>query len=203
MVSHADNDHRGGLNTLLAAIPVMAVFVPEPHGSSQHWRCRRGMHWKWGETEVQFLHPVTVAGWSKNNASCVLLVRYRGASVLLPGDIETAAEAVLTARYPDLRSDVVIAPHHGSSTSSGERFVMGVQPAYAVYTTAYWNRWGFPKPRVVSRWRAVGACGLNLPLTGALRFEWREGMGLQLVNARKSHWTRPRAIRPESDDYCL
>ena len=116
----------------------------------------------------EILHPRRAG--RGNNASCVLRITYGNNVVLLPGDIEAAAERVLLSRYPDLRADLLLAPHHGSATSSTASFVAAVRPAYVVYTTGYRNRWGFPSAAVTDRYTAVGACGLDTAETGAVEF---------------------------------
>jgi competence protein ComEC len=171
VVSHADNDHRGGVISVSQAVPVRVRYVPladEPDATEQ--LCRDGVRWQWDGVVFEFLHPRQPAGWSENNASCVLRMTYGNNVVLLPGDIEAAAERVLLSRYPDLAADLLLAPHHGSATSSTPAFVTAVRPAYVVYTTGYRNRWGFPSAAVVDRFTAVDACGLDTAATGALEF---------------------------------
>ncbi len=203
LVSHADTDHIGGLNSVISGIPVGSVFMPSPPSGSTHFRCDRGMSWRWEQVDFQIVHPAGLVGWSENEASCILLVRYREAQVMLPGDIESAAESVIVARLESLQSDLVIVPHHGSKTSSTDAFVRAVRPRYAVATTAFWNRWQFPAVPVTERWRSVGACMLDTAHTGALTFAWLPDTGLTLQAAHKRHWLRPWAIRPLSDDDCL
>jgi len=203
LISHADGDHSGGLSSLRDRFPRTPVLMPKEHRQANAWRCRRGMRWQWDEVEFRVLHPRTPAGWSDNNASCVLAVNYRGAQALFPGDIEAEAESVLLARDFRLQSDLVIVPHHGSRTSSGGPMIHRVSPGYAVHTTSFWNRWSFPAPEVVERWDDAGGCQLNTALTGGLRFDWQERRGLMLTQVHSAHWTRPWAVRPVSDNYCL
>jgi competence protein ComEC len=78
--------------------------------------------------------------------------------ILLPGDIERAAEAWLLAGQPDkLRADLVVVPHHGSRTSSTEGFVAASSPRHALVAAGWRNRWGLPRPEVVERYRRAGA----------------------------------------------
>jgi competence protein ComEC len=90
-----------------------------------------------------------------------------GRSLLLTGYIEAAQEAALLDRLgAGLRSQVLLVPHHGSRTSSGEAFIAAVAPGTAVVQAGYRSRFGHPAPEVLARYRALGvelvrsdACG--------------------------------------------
>src|SRR3546814_6709544 len=84
------------------------------------------MKGQWDGVRFTILHP-DGSGWSDNNGSCVLKID-GPFSVLLPGDIERQAEArLLHVPENELKADVMIAPHHGSNTSSNADFVAAVE----------------------------------------------------------------------------
>lgn len=93
---------------------------------------------------------------SVNDNSLVAELRYRGRSILLLGDLEAEGEALLAAAGLP-RADVVKVAHHGSPTSSTAPLVAAARPALAVISCGRANRFGFPSPAVVERWRAAGA----------------------------------------------
>src|SRR5262249_9419589 len=117
-----------------------------------------------GGTTIRPLHPLDennrVApdyGFSENDNSLVLKVCYRGRALLLAGDVEADAERALVARSrTDLRADILKVPHHGSPTSSTVEFVAAVHPQLAVFSVGEHNRWNFPNPTVVARYRLLG-----------------------------------------------
>jgi competence protein ComEC len=75
--------------------------------------------------------------------------------LLIPGDIESVQEHRLIEAYGDaLAADILLAPHHGSNSSSSPAFIERVRPALAVFTLARNNRWGFPAAAVQARYRA-------------------------------------------------
>jgi competence protein ComEC len=79
---------------------------------------------------------------------------------------------LLVRRQGDaLQADILVAPHHGSKTSSTAAFVRQVKPDYVLFATGYRNHFGFPKSAVVERWREAGAITLNTAVTGALQFQ--------------------------------
>jgi competence protein ComEC len=65
-------------------------------------------------------------------------------------------------------ADVVVVPHHGSSTSSTSPFVRALSPSFAIVSAGFQNRWGFPKPDVVARWESAGAKVLGTATSGAI-----------------------------------
>ncbi len=186
IVSHADADHAGGAASVLAAWPRTNLLASAPlDGSAARFqRCRAGQVWQVGAITLRILHPDTPAPggpWSENDASCVLLLRSPSAAVLLPGDIERRAEQHLVTRGVLSAVDLVIAPHHGSRSSSTPPFVAATRPAYVVFAAGYRNRWGFPAEAVRRRWGDTGACVLTTGDLGALVFEVRDGGRLRLV----------------------
>jgi competence protein ComEC len=171
VVSHADRDHAGGMESLLATLPV-GDFVTSIQKSALAGRretrpCVAGDTWEWDGVRFRFLHP-TAADYDRklptNAMSCVLKIESKqgaaGAvgSVLIPGDIEGKAEAELLARDGDaLRADVLVAPHHGGKKTSSAEFVAAVGAREVLFPVGYRNRFGHPHPAVLERYAASGA----------------------------------------------
>jgi competence protein ComEC len=198
VVSHGDNDHRGGVPAVLARHPRALTLAGDWAAEAiPHRRpCVAGETWSWDGIRFGIVHPDPGATWRRDNdASCVLAVDGPGGSALLAGDIEAQGEAALLASGRLQRADVVVAPHHGSRTSSSPDFVAALRPRFVVFATGYANRWGFPKPDVVERWVAAGSCPLDTALAGAVRFRVAPGHGaaLERVERRDARrlWHRP------------
>jgi len=173
VLSNGDADHAGVPAALLRAVPVAAAYSGEPARiadlAPRH--CHAGQEWQWDGVHFRFLNPADPA-LAGNDASCVLQVRAGDASLLLTGDIGASVERRLLARFGDtLRADVVQVAHHGSRSSSDPGFVAAVRPRLALFSTGYRNRFGFPKPDVVARWRAQGAEILDTQSAGAITLE--------------------------------
>lgn len=169
VVSHSDLDHAGGVPALRRTWPGLAQVSGTPAAGIP--ACVAGQGWTWDGVQFEFLHPtMTPSLRSDNNRSCVLSIRTGGQTVLLTGDIEAKAETVLLRHTPELHAQVLVVPHHGSAGASSAAFVQAVQPDYAVVSAGYHNRWDFPRPPVVARYRASGARLLNTARDGALLF---------------------------------
>jgi len=170
IVSHDDLDHSGGLDAIREALSVGTVLAGESATRGADRRCVAGEGWSSGRVEFAVLHPGEGTGNAGNAASCVMRVSAGDHGLLLTGDIEAKAERALLQSGAHLASDIVVVPHHGSLTSSSLPFVNSVRPDVAVVSAGHGNRWNFPKPRVVERWRARGATVLNTATAGAVYF---------------------------------
>ncbi|WP_051131878.1 ComEC/Rec2 family competence protein [Legionella tunisiensis] len=70
---------------------------------------------------------------------------------MLAGDIEKAGEDNLLNTYGEqLRSTVLVVPHHGSKTSSSAAFIKQVAPQYAVISAGFDNRYHFPHQQTIN-----------------------------------------------------
>jgi len=170
IISHGDNDHIGGAQSLLHGIHVENVLtsVPEKLSAYQAERCVAGQSWVWDGVVFTILSPAEQTA-SENDNSCVLQVQSVHGTALLTGDIEAAAEAWLVKRYGDrLKSDVLIAPHHGSKTSSTRTFLHSVQPETILIPAGYRNQFGHPHPDVIARYQDLNARYFNSADSGAI-----------------------------------
>jgi len=113
-----------------------------------------------------------------NANSCVLKISSAHGSILIPADIESKDEqALLSHAGNKLAATVLIAPHHGSLTSSTADFVNQVNPALTIFTVGYLNRYDHPHETVMDRYLNANSNLLRSDRDGAilLRFaqsEW-------------------------------
>jgi competence protein ComEC len=160
-------------------------------------RCVAGQQWLWDGVRFDVLHPADddYAGVRRSNAkSCVLRIQAAdavagktsagaadltprtasapGRVALLTADIEREQEAqLLRGSAPLLRADVLMAPHHGSKTSSSPAFLDAVAPRVAVIQAGHHNRYGHPAAEVLARYRERGIALIDSPACGA--WTWR------------------------------
>ncbi|MGZ5199747.1 MAG: DNA internalization-related competence protein ComEC/Rec2 [Telluria sp.] len=196
IISHSDTDHSGGALALLAAVKVGWVassLWPNSaivRAAPRHVRCASGQHWSWDGVDFDMLHP-SVASYEdhalKANArSCTLRVSAGGRSVLLAGDIEAPQEAQLVAAMAGrLHADVLLAPHHGSGTSSTPAFLRAVAPSVGIFQVGYRNRYHHPKPQIYERYDELGVERLRTDDTGALMLDI--GSTISIGEYRRDH----------------
>ena len=75
----------------------------------------------------------------------------------------------------DLQADILVAPHHGSNTSSTTPFIQAVAPEYVLFPVGYRNRFHFPRQAVVQRYREQGVTMLDTATAGAISFQLGQG----------------------------
>ncbi|KMQ74711.1 DNA internalization-related competence protein ComEC/Rec2 [Marinobacter subterrani] len=176
VISHADGDHAGGLEKLAEEIEIGRIVAGEPTIIQDRVPevsvspCDRA---------TETLGALIIDYWQAegdregNDASCVLRIHHSGSHTewILPGDITGRVEAAYLAAdtdLPDADRRVVIAPHHGSRTSSSEAWVQGLDPDWVLYTAGYRHRYGHPHPVVTARYRRAGAVQLNTACSGSV-----------------------------------
>ncbi len=198
ILSHADEDHTGGTRSLLARMAIgqwwhslSAVHPLLRALPTTQLPCEAGKRLQWAGLQLHWLHPPAAINHNdhKTNAvSCVLRISDTASggktTVLLTGDIEAQQEAELIARNAsDLAAQIVMAPHHGSKTSSTPAFLQAVNPLHVVMQNGYRNRYGHPHPNVsqryldagITQWRSDldGAVVLDVQSDGFNLFSWR------------------------------
>lgn len=187
VVSHADNDHQGGVASLLAALPTERVLSSVAGLAAPAQPCEAGQAWRWDGVEFAMLNPTQARFSRRNDDSCVLRVQSPHGALLLPADIEARAERRLIERYgAGLAADVLIAPHHGSRSSSTAAFIEAVRPRHVLFPVGYRNRHRHPHPEVVARYAAAGARLHDSPASGALELRLR-ATGIEDSAYRREH----------------
>lgn len=189
ILSHADHDHAAGLVPLLARQPELPVYTSDIGSAvstiaasglqlddAQLRQCQAGRGFEIEGLSFDFLHPAEHDRGDDNNRSCVLLVHGAGVRLLLPGDIEAESESMLIARSGQLPLDVLVAPHHGSRTSSTSGFVKAFPTDHVVFPAARYSQWGFPHTIVQMRYKLSGARLHHTGSAGALVFRFPDAL---------------------------
>lgn len=173
MISHGDNDHAGGAQTVAEAFPQARRLAGEPARMRVPMQqCAAGQAWQWDGVRFRVLSPAPGGGDRDNDSSCVLLVEGRGGRVLLPGDISSKAEPAVAAAVGAGLPPVLVVPHHGSKTSSGAAFIAALRPSLALVSAGWRNRFGHPRAEVLARYAEAGVPLFNTAVEGAVEVEF-------------------------------
>jgi competence protein ComEC len=184
-VSHAHEDHIGGLAALIADFRPKELWTgatPEdPLWNAVRAQAERSGvrivplaapgHFAFGGAALDVLAPAAdyvPANDPKNNDSLVLRATYGRHSFLLTGDVEKQIEWRMLDGGASLRADVLKVAHHGSRTSSTEEFLRAVEPTYAVISAGFENSYGHPNRDVIDRLERNGAIVLRTDLDGLI-----------------------------------
>jgi competence protein ComEC len=217
IVSHDDIDHYGGASSVLQAMPVAQLLTslpdldPLPFEAAHAARCYAGQAWEWDGVRFEMLHPARGsyddASIKDNNRGCVLRIATRTGAALIPADIEMRAEQQLLATSADkLRAQVLIAPHHGSKTSSIPEFVQAVDPRIVIYPVGYRNRFGHPQVDVEERYLRQGSHSYRSDRDGALTLHFGATDAIKVTPHRatyRRYWQTPLVgdAVPDPDEF--
>ena len=203
VLSHRDSDHVGGALAVLSMqrdAQVLSSIEPENELQvvRRITRCEAGQEWAWDGVVFKVLHPQAgdYAGSARPNAlSCVVHIRgaappgARPRAALLAGDIERAQEERLARGAMDIQADLLLAPHHGSKTSSSAEFLDAVAPGLIVVQAGYRNRFGHPADAVLQRYHERQAVVVDSPHCGAFTWQsWQPQSGVCQRQLARRYW---------------
>ena len=169
-LSHAHNDHCGGLDAAVESFDVDTVFTsPYAGDAASYLRFVEtvesaqltlevpdaGARYRLGDAEFEFIGPLSDHK-DVNDDSLVMRLTYGDTSFLFTGDMTAKAEKELIADGADVKCDVLKVGHHGSSGSSCYQFLYEAEPKLAVISCGRDNDYGHPHEETLSRLRDAG-----------------------------------------------
>ncbi|MGH9486466.1 MAG: ComEC/Rec2 family competence protein [Terriglobales bacterium] len=193
LLTHAHNDHLGGLFTVVADFHPREVWVtrtlPQDAATrgflrevrARHARLRQlaaGDAFRVGGSRIAVLLPspdYRAGPTPVNDDSMVVRVSHDGEAMLLEGDAEAVGEHWLLAHHVRLASAVLKVGHHGSKTSSTPAFLRAVRPQAAVISVGADNSYGQPAAPVLDDLRAAGARVFRTDRDGAVQCRLLDG----------------------------
>ena len=168
--THPDADHIGGLDVILYKFDCGTVMMPDVSKNTATYRDvvdtmkqkgyrntvpEPGDSFQLGDAVCTVLGPEE-SYEDANNNSIVLKVEHGENSFLFMGDAEAEAESDILSGGADVEADVLKVGHHGSRSSSSQKFLKAVDPAYAVISCGEDNSYGHPHAETLNNLRAMG-----------------------------------------------
>ena len=192
-ISHFDQDHVGGILTILQELKVGRVIIPEQGENSENYEkflkivkekkikviiVKKGDRIKiekdlyfdilWPEDEL-------IKENILNNNSIVMKMYYKEFSILFTGDIEEIAEKKILETYKGkemkLKADVLKVAHHGAKTSTIEEFLNIIKPNIALIGVGKDNNFGHPNEIIINRLSGYGTKIYRTDLDGEIGIE--------------------------------
>lgn len=190
IISHFDNDHVGGIITLLEELKVEKVYISKQIEQSKNYeeflKIASQKQIKIYEVMagnriniekdlyLDILWPTDkqIATNILNNNAIVCNLHYKSFSMLFTGDIEEIAEREILNLYTQnenlLRADILKIGHHGSKTSSISDFLNIINPKVAVIGVGKNNNFGHPSKVVIERLKSLNCSIYRTDLNGEI-----------------------------------
>lgn len=189
IATHPHSDHIGALYRIFEEFSVDTVLLPDipdeliPTTSTYEKfldglenvkniiPAGAGDNFDFGSLNLDILGPVKEYD-DLNQMSLVSKVSFGNTSVMLTGDAETPAETdMLKKRNVDYSADILKVGHHGSKTSTSEKWLKAVHPQFAVVSCGLDNDYGHPHKNIVNRLEDFGVEYYRTDLEGHILFK--------------------------------
>ena len=166
LATHPHADHIGGMADVINAFDVEKIIMPKATHTTRTFENLLltiqnkglkitapipGTEYKLGNASFTILAPNSSSYEDLNNYSVVVKLNYGSTPFLFTGDAEATSENEILARGYDVKADVLKIGHHGSNSSTTERFLDAVSPQYAVICVGAGNSYGHPAPETLSK----------------------------------------------------
>lgn len=163
VVTHFDEDHMGGAYKILENFDIGVLYTP--NGSSETQTYKKFIN-SINENNINVDTSLTASkeityslGNSKwkvlninddnepNDASIVIELDYENTKYLFMGDASTNVEDKVEWD----KVDVLKVAHHGSDSSTSQKFLDRISPKYAILSVGSNKKYGFPKEEIINR----------------------------------------------------
>lgn len=166
--THPHEDHIGGLDAVIESFEIGQIYMPKATTTTKTYKDvltavkNKGLSINTAKAgkviidepdiRAELLAPISDKYDDLNNYSAILKLQFGNTSFLFTGDAEKLSENEMldSAGAEKLRCDVLKAGHHGSSTSTSEKFLKAVSPSYAVISCGTGNDYGHPHKETIS-----------------------------------------------------
>ena len=170
-VTHPHEDHMGAAPEVIRASDVETLFLSaavsheffyeetfratEERGTAVTVVDAGGV-WTFGDITVELYDTFGYPYEDLNDASLILRISVDGLTLIIGGDAETGLEQYAAGQGFDLSADILQVNHHGSSSSTTEKFLWAVKPKLAVVSCGRNNAFGHPAQSVLNRLASFG-----------------------------------------------
>lgn len=159
--THPHEDHIGGLDDVIDAFDIGTIYMPKVQTSTKTFEDvldsisnknltvtapKIGDKFQVGNANCEVM-SVGEDSSNLNSTSIVIRMEYNNKSYLFMGDAETINESARD--WPE--TDIIKVGHHGSQTSSSQKFLNQIKPKIAVIQLGQGNKYGHPHDEVIKR----------------------------------------------------
>lgn len=165
--THPHDDHMGGMAKIIRKFEIGVLYTPDTSNNNitTSWYMdfldavdEKNVVWKYpksgesfslGEADIKILAPNSSQYDNLNNYSIVTKITFGEVSILSMGDAEKLSEDEILKADEDVKAQIIKIGHHGSSTSTSEKFLNAVNPKYAIILAKKGNTYNHPNKPVM------------------------------------------------------
>ncbi|OQB23360.1 MAG: ComEC family competence protein [Firmicutes bacterium ADurb.Bin182] len=176
VATHPHSDHIGAMEKVIRNYEIGAFYMPPVEHTTKTFEnmltaldelsvpvkkaevgSTEPVSWD-DAVQILVLSPFDVEYDDLNDYSIMLNVRFKETAVMLTGDAEQTAEALALKELPNryFKADVLKLGHHGSSTSTSDKFLAKVDPEIAVISVGAGNDYGHPHDETIEKLKSSG-----------------------------------------------
>ena len=166
--THPHEDHIGGMDDVINNIDIDKIYLPEIQTNTKTYQdvleaiknknkkiksFKKGDKFSVGEAEFEVMTDSILDKNNLNLSSNIIRMTFNGTSFLFTGDAEKENEKTINWE----QTDVLKVGHHGSTTSTSQKFLNQIKPKYAIISVGKNNDYGHPKEKILERLKKVGS----------------------------------------------
>ena len=166
IATHPHEDHIGGMTAVLSAFKVEKIIMPNKSTTTKIFENfidkiieldipvdepLPGKTYSLGDATFNILAPNSKDYKDLNDYSVTAKLIYKEVSFLFTGDATSVSESEMVAKNYDLKSTVLMVGHHGSSSSTSDKFLAKVAPEYTVISCGKGNSYGHPTDKILNK----------------------------------------------------
>jgi competence protein ComEC len=193
VLSHPHSDHLSGLIDVLEHFEVANILITGVNYNSKIYEhflkilndskdsrvlfANTSFDLTLGESYLDIIYPDSSLILKNidnlNNSSIVLKLLIDDLIILLAGDIESEIELHLLSTNVNLKADIFKVSHHGSKSSSLNRFLQAVSPRFAIIQAGQNNQYGHPHEETLDKLAQIkNLTILRNDLDKTIEFSW-------------------------------
>ena len=172
IATHPHADHIGSMDNVINDFNVKNIILPDAVATTKTYnnmldavednnvnaiKADVGDKYSFGECSFEIICPYEIDEENLNNSSVGIILTHGNNKMLFMGDAEAKVEEQIIASGRDLNVDLYKVSHHGSRTSSSEKFISLLSPEYSVISCGKDNDYGHPHSETISTLEKYGS----------------------------------------------